>query len=454
MLTHPPRRAAVMAVLLGAVLMPTALIAQTLDEAIEHHLAGRLDKALAAYHAAAASDLEIDPVGAGIAYNNACMILMDRGQYEPARRDCEAAQPLLQEPDLEDLRAQNLNNLGVVYQNLGRFDDAARDLRQALTLNRGIEVWEGVAINLANLGALAMVRGNYGEALDLHRSAERLATSHQQEPWAAQQVRIARINQGVAWEKLGEHRQALELFRETLAAPEQLLPQRAAAIRVNLGVIYRNLGDPVRAAEEIRNAIAEYQKSGNHAGLSNAFLNLGLVQYLNLGRLSEAEDSIRRALLLSRQSGAVTEEIQDLFYLGWVLLASGNEVDAERAFRECHELAESTGSAEGQWSSLAGLARIHSRRGDLDGAMRQLRQAMDRVEEVRSGLDERLRAGFFGDKRSIYAEAIDTLWQLHEANSVAGYDRQAYAIAQRAKARTLLDALGMEALQVRELSCD
>lgn len=437
---------------IAALLVPAFLNAQTLDTAIEHHLAGRLDAALAAYQAVASTNLESDPVGSGIAHNNACMILMDRGEYESALEHCEAARPLFRDPDLEDLRAQNLNNLGVVYQNLARFEEAENDLRQAMALNRGIEAWEGVVINVANLGALAMVRGYYGEALDLHRSAERLAMSREQEPWAAQQVRIARINQGVVWEKLGEHRQALSLFRDTLSAREPLTPRRSAAIHVNVGVIYRNLGDPVRAAEEIVMAIAEYQGTGDRAGLSNAFLNLGLVQYLNLDALPEAELSVRQALSLSRQSGAVTEEIQDLFYLGWILLASSNDVEAEHAFRECYELAESTGSAEGQWSSLVGLARVRSFRGDLGGALRLLRQAMDRVEEIRSRLDEGLRAGFFGDKRPIYAAAIRTLWGLHQANPGGGYDRQAYAIAQRAKARTLLDTWGFELLNIQPAS--
>ena len=446
--TRSPRVALVAAALTGFAMLPGAIDAQTLDEAIEHHLEGRLERALVAYHAVAVADLETDPVGAGIAHNNACMILLDRGEYESARRDCEAARPLLEDPDFEDLQAQNLNNLGAVNQHLGRFEEAERDLQQALTINRGIEAWEGATINLANLGALATVRGQYGEALDRHLSAERLASDHDHEPWATRQLRIARLNQGVVWEKLGEHRRALEMFRGMLDAADEMLPRRAAAVRVNVGVIYRNLGDPVRASAEIRRAIAEYREVGDQAGLSNALLNLGLVQYLSLGELSDAESSVRSALSLSRQSGAVPEEVQDLFYLGWILLASGDDVEAQEAFRQCQELAESVGSAEGQWSASAGLARIQSRRGNHDGAMQELRRAMDQIETLRSGLDLELRAGFFGDKRPIYAEAIDTLWQLHERDPDVGYDRQAYAIAQRAKARTLLDALGAETIRV------
>lgn len=426
----------------AAAALPAGAYAQTLEDAIDLHVAGRFEDALGAYRAVALDQVDADPVGAGIAHNNACLILIDRGEYGEALQDCEAARPLLQGDDEADLRAQNLNNLGVVYQNLARFEDAERDLRAAFELNGETDWPAGQAINLGNLGALAMVRGRYAESTRLHAAAERLATTYIAEPWAFEQQQIARINRGVVLEKLGEYRQALDLYRDALAAAEGVLPARTAALRVNIGVVYRNLGDPLRALEEIRAASVIFEETDDRAGLSNAYLNLGLVYYLNLDQLVEAETALRHALALASAADAVTERIQDLFYLGQVLLARRNDEEAEQVFRACLRLASASGSVEGQWSAMDGLAQIEENKGNLHEALAHLKQAMVLIERLRSGLDAPTQPGFFGDKRAIYSSAIRVLWGLRGGRPNPAHERDAYSIAQRAKARALLTALG------------
>ena len=98
-------------------------------------------------------------------------------------------------------------------------------------------------------GTLTAETGRYSAALDLHAQAATLAPRHGGEPWAAEQVRIARLNRGVVLEKVGAYREALDLYRGLLAGGEAPDPGRRAALLVNSGVIYRNLGDPVQAVE-------------------------------------------------------------------------------------------------------------------------------------------------------------------------------------------------------------
>ena len=72
------------------------------------------------------------------------------------------------------------------------------------------------AVNLANLGATATLAGRYAAALAHHRAAAELAEEHRDEPWAAEQARLARINQAVVFEHLGAYREALDLYRGVL----------------------------------------------------------------------------------------------------------------------------------------------------------------------------------------------------------------------------------------------
>ncbi|HVR96412.1 MAG TPA: CHAT domain-containing tetratricopeptide repeat protein, partial [Thermoanaerobaculia bacterium] len=229
---------------------------------------------------------------------------------------------------------------------------------------------------------------------------------------------------------------------QVLAEGDALDPRRRAALRVNTGVVYRNLGDPVSALAAFREAVTTFEREEDRAALSNAWLNIGLVQHLNLERPRAAEEAYRKALGYAEASGDRTEEIQDLFYLGRLLLDRGRLDEAARVFERCLAASERSGSAEGRWSALDGLGRIAAARGEPGRALERFERAMDEIERVRSALPRpSLRFHFFGDKRPIYAAAVEVLAGLERTHPGAGHAERALEIAQRAKSRELLDAL-------------
>lgn len=425
------------------VLLPRAAAAQTLDDARRLHAAGELSEALVAYRAVAESESLSDPLAAAVAHNNSCVIHMDRGDYNAALGTCLDAQTLLETTENARLRGRNLNNLGVVHQHLGRYDEAERYFLEALEANRARGDVESQVINLSNLGALATAAGWYARALDAHTSAETLAREHDDDPWALAQVRIAQINRGVVLEKLGEYRKALDIYREVLANRGDVHPWYEASLQINVGVLYRNLGDPVTAVGAFEEAISAYGDLGDAAGLSNAYLNLALARHLNLDDAAGAESAYRTALELARESGDKTEEIQDLFYLGRLFAETDRLGEAEDAFERCLAAANESGSAEGRWSALAGLGGVALARDDLAGALGFLRRAMSAVEEVRADLGSSAhRGGFFGDKRPIFDATVNVLARLEGREPGRGHAEEALQVAQRAKARQLLDRLG------------
>lgn len=416
--------------------MPPVL---SLDRALELHQAGRLPEALAAYRAVA----QASPEDAGTALNNACVVEKDLGDYRAALADCREALRLRRaEGDVLSL-GETLNNLGLVLEVLGQTAAAEKAFAEALAVNQRSGETEGQAINLGNLGALALATGRYAAALELYTRAADLAARNPGEPWAAGQAAVARLNQGVVLEKLGAFREALEIYRGI--DPAALDPLARPALRVNAGVLYRNLGDPVRAAGAFREAIGEYRRAGDSAGLSNALLNLGLALHRDLARPAEAEAAFRQALALAETSGDRTEEVQDLFYLGRLLLDGGRLGEAEAVYRRCLKIAESARSAEGRWSAREGLGRIDAARSDLRGALRHFDAALTEIERVRAGIGTARRSGFFGDKRAVYAAAVDVLAALARREPEGGWAERAFGVVQQAKARDLLDALGGQA---------
>jgi tetratricopeptide (TPR) repeat protein len=259
----------------------------------------------------------------------------------------------------------------------------------------------------------------------------------------------------VVLEKVGAFREALALYKDVLAAGGAMDPGQRAALLVNSGVIYRNLGDPVRAVESFRAASAEYRRLGDTAGLSNALLNLGLALSLNLERPREAEAAFREALRLAEASGDQAEVIQDLFYLGRLLIDQGRLDESGTLFARCLEAARASGSAEGRWSAQEGLGRVAEARGDLRGALSAYERSLAEIEQVRAGLarGER-REGYFGDKRAVYAAAVRVLAALDRREPGRGHAERALEVVQRAKARDLLDALHGARRQAVPLSAD
>ena len=442
--------ACVAALLPLALGIATAARAQTFDEALRLHTDGRAREALAAYRAVARSPAPAEDRAAAL--NNACVLAGELGEHAAALADCEAALRLRRTLGDEAAVAETANNLGLALETLGRAREAEARYREALALNRRLGDSESVVVNLGNLGALALGAGRYSEAMRLYREAAAIAAAARDAPWAGEQLRIARINQGVVLEKVGEYRDAVALYKQLLAADDGggADPRQRAGLLVNAGVIYRNLDDAVSALAAFDEAAAIYRELGDVSGLSNAELNRALALHLNLGRPRAAEAAYREALALAEKSGDRTEQVQDLFYLGRLLLDESRRTgdvaklaEAEALFRRCLEVAQSSGSAEGRWSALEGLGRIAAARGDLDGALRQLAAALAEIERVRAGLVQApWRAGYFGDKRAVYAATVGVLARLAARQPNAGFAERAFAVVQRAKARDLLDLLG------------
>lgn len=427
-------------------LLASTLSAQTLNDARALHSEGKLREAAAAYRAVAEATEATDLQMSATARNNACAVLNELGDFRAALTECEAALRL-RRIQRDPLRlARTLNNVGLTLHYLGEYQKAEERFREALEMNRIAGDPEGQVINFSNLGLVATSQGRYTRALDLHGMAATLAGRYPDEPWSAAQIRISRINQGVILEKLGAYREALDTYRQVLAEEAELDPLRRAMLRVNTGVVYRNLGDPVRAQTAFREAIALYEAEGDQSGLSNAWLNLGLVHHLNLRQPREAEAAFRNALRIARAGGDRSEEIQDLFYLGRLLLEQGRTDEAGAAFTESLQAARRSGSAEGRWSALEGLGRVAAARGDRDGDARGvelLEQAMDEIEKVRSSLRRTaLRSHFFGERRPVYALAVELLARMEAREPGAGHAERALDIVQRAKTRELLDLLG------------
>lgn len=105
------------------------------------------------------------------------------------------------------------------------------------------------------------------------------------------------------------------------------------------------------------------------------------------------------------------------------------------------------------WQSLALEGVIQSEQGNLKEAITAFERAVSEVETVRAGIrSEAVRRGFFSSKLEVYEHLID-LYDRQRQNQPATargqWDLKIWQTMERAKARTLLDIVAGESLNVR-----
>lgn len=369
-----------------------------------------------------------------------CSELSDAGRFREALPACrDAVRRRREAKDLAHL-GEALNRLGLALEMLGEKSDAKTSYDEALALHRAHGQKQLEALVLSNLAALAIGEGDYGSALRRLAEEESVAVGASGETWVDEELRVVAQNRAVTLEHLGAYREALTSLRR-LAEEEEPDPGIAAALDVNLAVLYRNLGDPRHALRLLDRAASFYEERRDLSALANLALNRGLVQDRNLRSPGAAEEDYREALRLAARSGDRGEEVRARCALGELLLADGRLVEAREELDRCLSTSEAAEARETRWTALAALGRLERARGNAEGALARLREAIAVIEQIGEGSgSSQLKGSFLAERRAVYAAAVDLLAERagHGANARA---LEALALAERAKARELLDVL-------------
>jgi CHAT domain-containing protein/tetratricopeptide (TPR) repeat protein len=286
-------------------------------------------------------------------------------------------------------------------------------------------------------------------------------------------------------------RRALELYRgETLSGHDVAA---TATVYAHVGNSYRNAGDPVQARRFYEEGLAFARAHPVH---NREHIAIGYISH-NLAALAHtqhdyptartyAEQAVDFFQDLNARTGAGAPEMYrrsirrhvalSLTMLGHVELTSGRYDKAEAAFDRALKFARLVGLSEVEVKILAaqgrlalnrhdwpralaiyqqaiaqatkigkggsmmwlhhGVARAQARLGHPGEALASARRAIEAVEEVRGELQETaLRSGFLEDKQTIYQAAVPMALD-------AGDPAEAFAFAERGRARAFLDLLG------------
>jgi len=157
---------------------------------------------------------------------------------------------------------------------------------------------------------------------------------------------------------------------------------------------------------------------------------------LALGDKDAAEAALTRARQYARLIGLVEVDLEILTTSGQVALARNDPGAALAEFQKALPQAERIGRV-GALVQLHQLeARSYAGLGRTADAVTAVRRSMDLIEEIRGTLQESsLRSGYVEDKQGIYQFAVRMALR-------SGNPADAFAFAERARARAFLDLLG------------
>jgi CHAT domain-containing protein len=374
-----------------------------------------------------------------------------RKQYREARPRFARVRELAKAAGDRYWEAAGADFEGGIAGSLGSFEDSLRLRNEARALYREIGDRKSEANLVLRIGNLYSGIGEFERTLDYFSQARALfaeAGVRAGEPFMLLSIG------SLYHRKLGDQARALQHFRQAAEAA------RAAGDRSLETSAHDWMGNVYRTLQDYPHALMEYEESLDRARASAsrfqeamALSRLGSVY----ARLGDGEQSIAlhtRALELARQSDGANRGGTDVVLL--VLRSFAEAYERLGRYEDALAQGEAALARVGQDADLADkaryyLARVKHDRGDLQGALGEMTAVLDSLELRRTQvLRDTARASLQALTHDYYTLTIGLLMRLHALAPGDGHAAAALQVAERMRARTLLDLLGEAGVNLRQ----
>jgi CHAT domain-containing protein len=398
-----------------------------------------------------------------------------------------AGQALESVPLLEPVEAANCWKIaGFINAQLAHYDAGADAYNSALALFEKTDDVFNQEVVLDNLSKLERMQGRSEAALrDATKAAKLAATMGDPRRQLGVQEEI-----GAIYLTQGDLESAYKAYEAALSLLNTASdPRLQGYIWSDMGVLYTLMGDFARATDALEQATAIWKTNPNPAGELNTlddngdlllqrnepekardyydrgleladkssidrariFLLRGIGKsYLQQGVTSRAEENLQRALTLAREVNEGDSIAETLCLLGDAALQRHDFALADQNYKQCRQTSVAAHDSYTEIRSEGGLARVALQSGALESAQSHCETALGEIEAVREHLQtENLKTLYFASLHAYYDLDIQILAHLDRAHPNEGYQWQSFLIAERARARTLLDQVAATNQELR-----
>ncbi len=400
--------------------------------------------ALAAFRQALALQEAADrPYSVAHTLYNLARLQADLGDLPGARAAFERAMGIYRAQGDRSGEALILDALGGADEREGRATQALDDFTRALALARGLDNPSLEAEAQDRLGRLDLRLGLVHQAVEsLAAAAESYRAAHD-----PANEGLARVDLGGLLAEMGEG----DAAQAALAGALPLLrdPRDQARARLLLARVAQAQERPRDAATLAEQALATSRAMAHPEGEAAALRTLGFL-HLGGGEAARAGEELRQALALASAGADLAGQAEAWLGLAQVD-AGGDAPAAARALAAALALARQAADATDEIRVLEEMARQQQARGDLAAARTAIEQALTRIESLHAeAAGDQLRVAYLAAQRRAYEMEIDILLQLDRADPAAGLGGRALEVAERARARGMLDFLREARVELRQ----
>ncbi|MEW6737868.1 MAG: tetratricopeptide repeat protein, partial [Acidobacteriota bacterium] len=400
------------------------------------------------------------------------------GEYNKAQEYNEIALPLVRAIGNRADLARVLNNMGKVYNEIEKNQLAIDCYQEALPIARSINNQHFEAAILNGIGVAYSYMEDPKQALNYFNQA--LAIFKKIDNKASMAGTLANIC--TAHNSMAETEKALDCFNEALSLQKELGDDRRRAITLsNVGIIYAELGELTKSLDYYFQALQLHETLGSRLNQAITLNKIGDTYYL-LGNLEKALEYFNKALTLERtydyramqaitlkhigtthlsladghkaleyqnQSLLLFQEIGNRFLEAKALMKLGKThhflADNQKAlacFQQALAVFRTKYNGLEAADALYNIALVKSKEGNIEAALNPLQEAISIGESLRVNFSvPELRNSYSAGIQNYYELYITLLMQLHNRDRAAGYHIQAFQVAERTRARTLVEIL-------------
>ena len=278
-----------------------------------------------------------DRVGVAGAWLNTAIVRKTQDEHELALDAAQKALALYESLGLKRGIAITQENLSDLYRALGNHRRAFDFAQKSLRLSEEGNCRKGIMIALHDL---AIIYGHQNNAEQAFAHLER-ALSLAQELGDAVMIGMVRHDMALQYERFGNLGRALEIYQQLLKQTETFGDKGGAAmIRDQIGRIFTEQGRYEEALTYHREALAGLE-AANKKGATVITLNNMSAVYLLQENYAEALSTSQRSLPLARETQRKTDIFVALTNLGYSQLGLNRLADAQQSFSEAVSIIES-----------------------------------------------------------------------------------------------------------------
>jgi CHAT domain-containing protein/Flp pilus assembly protein TadD len=345
-----------------------------------------------------------------------------------AKQLAEAHQP--------DALAEVILSRGTLSFLQGDYPAARDSFRQALDLARQNRQAFVEAKALGSLGLVSMSEERFDESIDWYSQSLQLSRS-----LGARAITGKTLgNIGWSYYRMGDFERSLSLSTEAKETAQQLGVDKDRMLWLrNIGIVEDVSRSYSAAARDYLEALTLANKMANRSVAGECLHNLAIVELEN-GQYDQAEEHVREALDLERADQDRRMELYSIMIDGYISAARKDFPRAQSDLREVIRDKISDGGLRQQ--SEVGLAQVFEAEDQRADAEVYFRKAMGTIEATRSSIQhDDFRRTFLSGAIEYYGAYVNFL-ALH------GKNKEALEVAEIARARTLVEGLGLTSTSV------